>query len=930
MPWVFAFIGLVLGIALFIHSPVGGAVVGFAIGWLLGAYARQASELRELERRIASLAFRPAAPEPVAQREPAPARSPAAVAPAAPAPAPKSVEQPARERAVFDIGPAPEDVPAVPEADALPTARERDAALFQAEREAARERAAAAAAAAPPAMAARTSREPPAESPGGLGGLLKRWFTEGNVPVKIGVLVLFFGIASALKYAVEQGFFSFPIEMRLAGIALFAMAGLVFGWRKRHERRAFALSVQGGAVGVLLLTIFAAFAYYHLLPAGLAFGLVVFVVAGAAMMAVLQDAIALAVLAIVGGFLAPVLINTGSGNHVALFSYYAVLNAGILAIAWVRPWRVLNLVGFAFTFGIGLAWGIDAYVPEKFRTTEPFLVLFYLFYLAIPVLYSLRRSAITRTGFVDGTLVFGTPLLAFPLQAAMLREEDMLLAYSALAMAAIYGLLARFLWRRDGQRTLAVSFAALALGFATLAVPIALSARWTACTWALEGAALVWLGLRDRRTWPCVAGVALQLFAAVAYVRAAADGGDADVVHAVANGRFLSGALLALSALFSARLFARDGRWPPAHAVMLGLGCLWWAVTGMREIDAFVPAGDRSEALLMFIAGTIAVAGFARRLLAWEELAFPMIVLFAIVPLGTATMIGDPPMHALEWVAWGSFFVAGAIGLRALREPASAGLALSHIAWLATIAIVLGLELHARTVDAGLGYTAWSRASWIVPLAVITLLAWRRPAIGAWPVAAEWPAHSLGFFVPSSMALVAWWAISLLHDGDATPLAYVPLLNPLEIAQVGVLALLFARWRSRVDEASRKLLTQAFLAAAFVMVSVGALRGVHHLANVPWDPSLLGRSVAQTSLTVVWSVMGVIALILGSRRVSRPTWLVGSAIMAVVLAKLLLVDRTYIGNLSGIVSFVVVGLLFTTVGYFAPTPPRVAATGSAA
>ena len=68
----------------------------------------------------------------------------------------------------------------------------------------------------------------------------------------------------------------------------------------------------------------------------------------------------------------------------------------------------------------------------------------------------------------------------------------------------------------------------------------------------------------------------------------------------------------------------------------------------------------------------------------------------------------------------------------------------------------------------------------------------------------------------------------------------------------------------------------------------------------------------------------------GSRRASRPTWLVGSLIMGVVLAKLLLVDRTYIGNLQGIISFIVVGLLFTTVGYFAPTPPREVPAGSAA
>ena len=158
----------------------------------------------------------------------------------------------------------------------------------------------------------------------------------------------------------------------------------------------------------------------------------------------------------------------------------------------------------------------------------------------------------------------------------------------------------------------------------------------------------------------------------------------------------------------------------------------------------------------------------------------------------------------------------------------------------------------------------------------------------------------------------------------------LPLVKPLELAQLAVLALLFSRWRAMSDDANRRLLGQAGLAAGFVMLSIGTLRGVHHLANLPWDPSLLGSSTAQTSLTVAWSVVGVLALVAGSRRASRPTWLVGSLIMGVVLAKLLLVDRTYIGNLQGIISFIVVGLLFTTVGYFAPTPPREVPAGSAA
>ena len=78
------------------------------------------------------------------------------------------------------------------------------------------------------------------------------------------------------------------------------------------------------------------------------------------MLAVLQDARALAVLGIVGGFLAPMLASTGSGNHVALFSYYAMLNSAIFGIAWFKAWRVLNVLGFVFTFGIGSAVGRDA------------------------------------------------------------------------------------------------------------------------------------------------------------------------------------------------------------------------------------------------------------------------------------------------------------------------------------------------------------------------------------------------------------------------------------------------------------------------------------------------------------------------------------------------------------------------------------------
>ena len=412
---------------------------------------------------------------------------------------------------------------------------------------------------------------------------IKQWFTEGNVPVKVGVIVLFLGVGALLKYATDSGWLHVPMELRLAGIGGVALAALLFAWRKRTMHRAFALSLQGGAIGVLILTIFAAFHLYHLLPAGFAFALLVLVVAGSGMLAVLQDALALAVLAIVGGFLAPILVASGRGDHVALFSYYAVLNCAIFAIAWVRPWRALNLLGFAFTFGIGTAWGVLEYRADQFATTEPFLLLFFAMYLLIPC-FNARRLAPDRRDRIDSALVFGMPLLSLPLQAALLHGARMPLAWSALGAALIYVVLALIELRRLGYRLLGESHALLALGFATLAVPLALSARATACSWALEGAVLIWLGLRQQRRLPRWIGYGLQACAGLAFL--VGYGGTVSPTP-ILNGEFLGALLIALSGLVSARLLCRANERAPLAAALFVWGWGWWLLAWGGQIERF-------------------------------------------------------------------------------------------------------------------------------------------------------------------------------------------------------------------------------------------------------------------------------------------------------------------------------------------------------
>ncbi|MEP6634303.1 MAG: DUF2339 domain-containing protein, partial [Luteimonas sp.] len=740
---------------------------------------------------------------------------------------------------------------------------------------------------------------------------VKHWFTVGNVPVKVGMLVLLAGVAALLKYASDQGWLRMPIEFRLAGIALAAMAALVFGWRQRDSKRAFALALQGGAIGVLLLTVFAAFKLYALLPATAAFALSVALVAGLGVLAVAQDSRTLAVLGILAGFLAPIWLSTGSGNHVALFSYYAILNAAIFAIAWWRPWRVLNLLGFAFTFGIGTAWGVLQYSPQKMPSTEPFLVLFFIFYLLIPILYARKRPA-SKGDRIDGCLVFATPLVAFSLQAALLHGERMLLALCAVALGAVYAVLARALIRRERYAALGQSYALLAVGFATLAVPLAFSANATACVFALEGAALVWLGLRQERVLPQWTGLGLQLAAGCAFAIGVQDG--VGTVHAVANAAFMGALLMALAGFASAWCYRqREGTHREGVQRVFAIaatgyyvwGIGWWSAMGFREIDLFVDPMQRADAMLAFVALTGWLAAEAHRFRPARALVLTALAAFVLAaPLAFA----QAEAHSQPFAGYGlwAWFAFAALGIRSLwclrtGEDRFAGWA-QFVWWLLW-------PLVGALFASYLAQRFQLAEGWQWALVALPWLAAAWASIDRWPVLSTpldarfdvfRPKLQIAYFI----CLGAWWLVAMFNPGESQPLPWIAVLNPLDLTQLGAVVL-FGRWLWSPHAPQRLRTSRIFIlsAAGFAMVTLITLRGVHHWGGVAWDGDLLSTSLAQTGLTVVWSVLGVVGWVLGSRRGQRGVWLAGAVLMGIVLAKLVFVDRQHLGNLLGIASF---------------------------
>ena len=267
---------------------------------------------------------------------------------------------------------------------------------------------------------------------------------------------------------------------------------------------------------MLYLTLFAAFRYYGVLAAGPAFVLMVAVAALAAALAVLQDARALAVVGALGGFATPLIVSTGSDNATALFSYYLVLDAGIAAVAWFRTWRSLNLVGFVATFVVATAWGVLRYRPDSFAMSEAFLIAFFLLFVAIMLLPARRAVAASphrSDAWVNSSLLFGLPTIVFALQYGLVRDTPFGTALSALALAGFYVLLASWMKKRPELGITFDASLAIATVFLTLVIPFALDERSTAGAWTLEGAGLVWIGLRQRRGLPRAFGYLLFLIA---------------------------------------------------------------------------------------------------------------------------------------------------------------------------------------------------------------------------------------------------------------------------------------------------------------------------------------------------------------------------------------------------------------------------------
>ncbi len=766
-----------------------------------------------------------------------------------------------------------------------------------------------------------------------------QWLSGGNTLVRTGIIVLFFGAAFLIRYVAQHSTIS--IEIRLAAIAVAGVGLVMLGLRLARTRKGYGLSLQGGGLGLIYLVLFGAMQFYGLLAPLLGFvALFVCTLIGVGL-GLRQNAQALAVLAVLGGFLAPVLVSAGGGDHVRLFGYYLVLDLGIAAVAFWRIWRLLNLVGFLCTFVIGALWGGLRYRAELFSSTEPFLVIFFVLFSALPLL-SARRLPLDLRRPLDTTLVFGVPVVSFALQAALVGEFVHGLSWSACGAALWYALLDRLARVSPAFELLADCYRVLAIIAATIAIPLAFDDASASPLWALEGAGLLWIACRQRRVVLWWLGILIQVGAACLWGRAYLF----DAVSATRpflNVAALDTALIALAGLCSAWVTQRYGTVRGSSVIVTRVfacwGWLWWLVFGSRETFGLMVLRDASGAWLLFLALSALVGHQLARRNAWPDgrlpaLALPLLFIFALLfdfqwrshSLAGLGLLGWPCAFGVQlWLLYREELELPARRDQRWRHALTACLLLAlgaeEIRWLVGEAYGLG-----RTwIEAALGL-------WLAG-GIVWLASARWPA---WPLAARAMDYRRLALPAVFVASVLWSLLAGLQGtADPAPLAYLPLLNPLELAQLAVLVAMRHCGLQCCDSAAwpqrwRRPLLWSVGLLGFAMLNVLVLRGCHHLAGVPWAPlAMLDSRVVQAALAAVWAVSAVVLMLAGARGAQRQRWLSGAALMGLTVLKLFLVDLSGRDTLERIVAFLVVGILLLLVGYFAPAPPRSGSAGDA-
>jgi uncharacterized membrane protein len=313
---------------------------------------------------------------------------------------------------------------------------------------------------------------------------------------RVGIVALIGAVSFFLKYAFDNNWIG-PSGRVAIGILLGASMLPWSHWLLHRGYSYFSEGIAGFGAAVLYLSIWAGCQYYTLFSRDVGFYAMIIVTAVMAAVALGRDSQRIAMLSLSGGFLTPLLVSTGKDEQVVLFTYLLILGAGLLIIDARRIWRSLSPISFLLSQFYFWGWYAQFYRPPKLAPTLIFASLFFLLYAALPVIRAVKYFRLPE---LDLLVALANSFAYMGALYLLLWPKDRWpLTLLVLALSAAHLLAARLVPPpKSGESpVMRFLFAGLALTFATLAIPIRLDGKWITLAFAVEGAILVWSGLRS-------------------------------------------------------------------------------------------------------------------------------------------------------------------------------------------------------------------------------------------------------------------------------------------------------------------------------------------------------------------------------------------------------------------------------------------------
>ncbi|HYG41273.1 MAG TPA: DUF2339 domain-containing protein [Cytophagales bacterium] len=320
-------------------------------------------------------------------------------------------------------------------------------------------------------------------------------FVGENIINKIGIAITVIGVAIGAKYSIENELIS-PLTRIILGYIM-GLGLLGFGIKLKEKYENYSAVLVSGAISIMYFITYAAYGFYDLFPQEMAFLLMVIFTVFTVIAAINYNRQVIAHIGLVGAYAVPFLLSEGSGKVAILFTYMAIINIGILAIAFKKFWKPLYYSSFSLTWLIFLSWYLINYEPSNhFGLALLFSAIFFSIFYAMFIAYKLLRKE--EFDAYDVVLLLLNSFIFYGLGYSILESHatgEQLLGVFTVGNAIVHFAVASVFYKQKlADRNLFYLVAGLVLVFITIAVPVQLDGNWVTLLWTGEATLLFWIG----------------------------------------------------------------------------------------------------------------------------------------------------------------------------------------------------------------------------------------------------------------------------------------------------------------------------------------------------------------------------------------------------------------------------------------------------